>query len=387
MEGVTYSLRARQVNSDEYYDKVAEFTNEVLIEGTNILSSIIEGYLTFINTRQSQQNNSKEELILELLILGILGKAYGEDALKLNNTQYRLLTWATKLLQQNYKLKPVMNVLKGIMATLFLHSKSHQNKVSVVVNIKHLIKLIQWLEASGEFNNEVKRLKIWVQYFCTLSKESVLDILTTVSKFSLWFEIHSETALGEYTSKVNEYLNQIKNKRYWREDIIFCQRRRVEYHLNMIGAEIMNRAFRKDFIATNKKVLVLPICMTSPSNLNCQSEVLGKRFVCKNCSSKCMVNQLTRLGEKEAFGVMVIPHQSSIPAYSREGFLFDGENTGGIGVACVTNLISGGWLLKDMGVPAQCVLLDFSGCKSHWHDEGISTCINLNKLRDILKQE
>jgi len=179
-------------------------------------------------------------------------------------------------------------------------------------------------------------------------------------------------------------LENINDKSFWREDLILRKRARIEYHLNMVGAELMNKAFRQAFLKTDKKVLLLPICMISPSKSYCQSKGFGREFKCKGCSSKCQVNELTGLGQRLGFNVMVIPHESSISAYSNKEKLFD-ENTGVIGVACVLNLISGGWLLKDMNIPAQCVLLDYCGCKNHWHDKGIPTCINIDKLKEILK--
>lgn len=53
----------------------------------------------------------------------------------------------------------------------------------------------------------------------------------------------------------------IVKREIWRKDVIFCVSRRAEYHLNMVGAEIMNRAYRERFIKTPKKAVLLPACM------------------------------------------------------------------------------------------------------------------------------
>jgi hypothetical protein len=55
-----------------------------------------------------------------------------------------------------------------------------------------------------------------------------------------------------------------------------------------------------------------------------------------------------------------------------------------IAAACVTTLVEGGWELKRYDVPAQCVLLDYSGCKKHWHSVGIETALNVRELNRIL---
>ncbi len=62
-----------------------------------------------------------------------------------------------------------------------------------------------------------------------------------------------------------------------------------------------------------------------------------------------------------------------------------GEDIAIIGVACPLHLISGGWKSSGMGIPAQCVLLDYCGCKKHWDRDGIVTEINFKKLEQIMQ--
>jgi hypothetical protein len=83
------------------------------------------------------------------------------------------------------------------------------------------------------------------------------------------------------------------------------------------------------------------------------------------------------------FNVLMVAHGSSISALKNNDISLD-QNTGVVGVSCLLNLISGGWLLEGMGIPAQCVLLDYCGCKAHWHDEGIPTSLNVEKLKQIM---
>lgn len=380
MDIVTYSLSKNYgLNSDIYYNKVADFTDEVLKEGKKEFLQIVEAY----GHSESYKYEPIEERILELLILGVLMRVYYSRALSMKNIQYKLLTKVNNIKMHNKKLRPQMNYLKGIMSTLFLYPKKEHEVLKENLNIKGLHKLKMWLEASGEFTHEVKRVKKWEVYINTLTPSDSLNLIKKIYDFSEWFQNISIEILGEYTSKVDKYLGEIKNKGKLRADILLLNRKRIEYHLNMVGAEIMNRIFREEFISSNKKVLLLPICMTSPKNEYCKSKAFGRDFKCEACSSNCQVNKLTLMGHKYGFSVMVVPHESSISQEGNNHTMFN-EDTGVIGVACILNLISGGWLLKDMNVPAQCVLLDYCGCKNHWHDTGISTCINLNKLKEII---
>jgi Uncharacterized conserved protein len=151
----------------------------------------------------------------------------------------------------------------------------------------------------------------------------------------------------------------------------------------MVGAEIMNRAFRDDFLKTNSKAVILPSCMRYYPKPQCKARSNGLSCECAECTPQCRVNQLVKMGRKSGFSVHLVPHESSV--FSGEaGRKLIGEGVGVVGIACVSNLISGGWKAKGLGLPPQCVLLDHCGCRKHWHDQGIPTEINMGRLRQIL---
>jgi hypothetical protein len=62
-----------------------------------------------------------------------------------------------------------------------------------------------------------------------------------------------------------------------------------------------------------------------------------------------------------------------------------GGDVGIVGVACVPGLVGAGWRARSCGLPAQCVLLDFSGC-SHWLDKPKPTTLALGDLARTLEQ-
>jgi hypothetical protein len=377
---ITYSLRGKQVDSDEYYNNISIYTDQVLNKAEDFFSQSLDSIIQFYSKREVY---AKEYAILDILILGVLWKVYSGDALGLNELPGDMLKLLANIRNSNEILKPGIDFLRGIMATAFLSPDLYDNIAVIEPSMENLDKLISWLEAAGEFNHEVKRLKVLEEYFKTLGKTAAVDLIASAITFAIWFELKSEENIGVYTENVERYLNEQRQKRYWHEDVIFCGRRRIEYHLNMVGADIMNRIFRESFVKTDKKLLLLPACMRLFPNQKCKAKESEYGIKCMRCSKDCQVNQLTKLGIENNFDVVIVPHESSISSAISGEKTIDG-NTGVIGVACVLNLISGGLKLKEMGVPAQCVLLDYCGCKKHWHDEGIPTCINVNKLRDIL---
>lgn len=377
---ITYSLRGKQVDSDEYYNNISIFADQVLYKAEDFFSQSLDSIIQFYSKKEV---SAKEYAVLDILILGVLWKVYSGDALGLNELPGDMLKLLANIRNNNDILKPGIDFLRGIMATAFLSPDLYDNIASIEPGMENFDKLTSWLKAAGEFNHEVKRLEELKEYFMTLDDDAAADLIASAITFALWFELSSEENIGVYTENVERYLNERRPKHYWHEDVIFCGRRRIEYHLNMVGADIMNRIFRKAFVQTDKKLLLLPACMRLLPDQKCKAKESEYGIKCMRCSNDCQVNQLTKLGSKHNFDVVVVSHESSISSAIPGKKMFDG-NTGVIGVACVLNLISGGLKLKEMGVPAQCVLLDYCGCKNHWHDEGMPTCINVSKLCDIL---
>jgi uncharacterized protein len=166
---------------------------------------------------------------------------------------------------------------------------------------------------------------------------------------------------------VKKFLHEKHSKHLFKEDVIFCGRKRVEYHPNMIGAEIMNRSFRKDFEIRPRKALLLPGCIRAKNTENCRVQETNLGLECTGCLKSCRVNELSKTGKKQGFEVYMVSHESSAFSSSTKE---DRDELGIVGVACVSNLIAGGWKADSLGIPAQCIILDYCGCKNHWDQEG-----------------
>ncbi len=379
MEVVTYSLRDGEGKSDQYYRDIAVFTDEVLA-GSQELQELVQAFRSYLLETKSESPRSQEEYGFELLMLGTLWRCYSRHSLGLPNVPRKVLTELAYLRNRSGCLKPGVDFLRGILATLYL-SGSH-NEVAVAAldpTLNHLGSLLKWLDATGEFRQEVKRLQDWQDFLATRSSREISDYLSAAIEFASWFEVRSVEALGRYTADVELFLSDVGQNHRWKEDIIFCSRRRVEYHLSMVGAEIISRADRDAFLHTTRKEILVPKCMRSKPEGQCKAQKTKDGARCAGCAPGCKVNQLTRMGMKLGFGVLVISHESSAFAKRREN-----EDVGIVGVACINNLISGGFKAKDLGIPAQCILLDYCGCKNHWQKEGITTGINIDRLMQVL---
>ncbi len=380
MDVVTYSLKDDEPTSDQYYGEVATFTDEVLVK-TKDMAPIVVAYQAWLKETGREAVRSEDEYAFELLMLGTLWRTYADDAHDVSSGWTGIMSFLSRLRQQGGLIKSAADSLRGVLATIFLSPADRDWHPKAT--LEHLDLLLRWMDATGDYVQEEKRMRGWRDYWAGQSAKAVAADIDVAIGFAAWFEGSSLKALGRYTPNVEKFLSEKQRDHRWKEDVIFSARRRVEYHLNMVGAEIMNRAFRDDFLKTKRKAVILPACMRYYPKPQCKARSNGLSCECAECTPQCRVNQLTKMGRKSGFGVFLVPHESSV--FSGDaGRQLIGEGAGIVGIACVSNLVSGGWKAKGLGLPPQCVLLDHCGCRKHWHEQGIATDINMSRLMQVL---
>lgn len=378
MEPLTYSLKANQGKSDNYYKEIQDFTDEILNEFPRFNTSLIPD-LTHYNQENDSEIKKTEEYIFEFLMIGTLWKVYSKTAVCLDEKPQEMLKKLADLRNENEVDKDFIDDIRGILMSQFLLPKKELAEEYTEFNLNNYDKLLKYLQATGDFTQEIIRLNFWTEFFNTKSEQEISNYLKTAWEFASYFEIRSQITLGKYTSNIEKFLNEMHDKHIWREDILFCGRKEIEYHLNMLGAEIMNRAFKNEFNERPRKALLLPGCMRSHQD-TCKAEYTHLGLRCIKCSKMCNVRELTVMGDRSGFEVYIVSHESSALSKSTKK---DREELGIVGVACVLNLIAGGWKSKSLNIPAQCVILNQASCKNHWDEKGLPTNINVDHLMKI----
>jgi hypothetical protein len=384
MEIITYSLRNGQRRSERYYQDVAAFTDEVLAEAQVRSGPLVEGFEAYVQQSGRETPCTAPEYTFELLTLGVLWRVYGGHALDLTWVPSRALAYLVRLRQRGGRWKPGSDLLRGVLGRFFLSSNGHRPAETDAPTLDQLDRLLDWLSASDTFAQEVKRLRAWRDFLARQLPEEAVETLATAVSFAAWFEAHSEAALGGYTPHVDRFLAEVHPGYRWREDAVFCGRRRVEYHLNMVGTEVLNRAFREPFLGTRRKVVLAPPCMRARPEGACEAHSTPFGDRCAGCTPGCRVHQMTKLGEKHGFEVLIMSHELSVFASGAVQPVPD-ATVGIVGISCVLTNPSGGWETKELGIPAQGVLLDYCGCPWHWHKEGFPTDINFRQLLSVLE--
>ncbi|MNZ36391.1 hypothetical protein D3C78_538080 [compost metagenome] len=377
MEGITYSLYGNSAGTEEYYRDTAIITDE-LIDKTNGEKTIKE-FSRFVNDNNLE---SLDDLVyvLEYVMIGILLSKYGSRGGLLHQYGGKVLAGVYALKRTGKFARSAVGRLKGLVNTAWLVREGKADSIISIIHVTQFFKLIGWLHATGEFEQETKRLEVWARFFRGKSFGDSSRMLSRAVRLAGWFEHRSLELLGGYTSNVDSFIDNRRSWLKWKENQIFCTRTRVEYHLNMVGAELMNRAFKNDFVNTKEKRVLLPICMREKGEKLCRAVQTEHGYLCKGCARDCQVHAITDLGKKHNFNVYMIPHASTAFGHQQ----MEKGDIGIIGVACPLNLISGGYKAKELGYEPQCVLLNYCGCARHWHDTGIVTNIELDRLKTML---
>jgi uncharacterized protein len=366
----TYCLSPNGAPPEHYLEAVARCAAEVVAAG-EALRPIVEAYAAYVELVRHQERRSHTEYLVEALVLGVLWRTRGHDATapgpradlvdllvreraggtrRRDDTTARLLT-------------------RGVP----FHT------ATLAPALADIRRLFAWLLASGEYDGEVERLAGW-EGFLSLAEDSAGDRLRSIVDFARNFEVMSERALGRYTAGVDRFVAHELPRREAREDTVQCSRRRTEYHLDMVGAELLNRAWRAAFLACRRRVVMLPAC--ARKNPNCRALGSGAELRCRHCTPGCAVSAATRAAERAGAEAVAVRHGSDSSRFLRSLPRGEGD-IAVVGVACVPGLVGAGWRARATGLPAQCVLLDFSGC-SHWLERTTPTAFDLGELGRIL---
>lgn len=368
-----YNLKRFNNNSDTFYQQLEVFTGCVIKNGKLIFFNKGE----FVFSKCPEENESEEDVLLDILITGILWNEYKSLLTQSNSLKIQFLKFLFTLRKRTTYLKPGVDKIRGSLISRWI---KEDYSGSFKPSVANLNKLTEILYSTGEYEEESKRITKLCGSIEKLENEKQDIFFEKISAFSFWFKTSSISNLGFYTENVNLFLKTHSEKYKNREDYFFCGKKEVEYHLNMVGASIMNQNLKEDFIRTENKILMLPTCMCK--NDKCKAEYNGDALKCAHCTPDCNVHIISVDMKKEGIETILIKHSSDLKETIKPWA--NQNKTGLIGTACILNLLQGGFGMKRLSIPTQCVFLDYCGCKNHWNKKGIPTNINTNRVAQLV---
>lgn len=374
----TYELVPAE-GQEAYYVKIKKVTQSVLMQIEEMLGQTISRYQLFVKEKQLEKLRTRQEYALDFMMLGTLEMVYKTRACKLKKWQSSLLKKINEKRIEAVKLKKVFSYAKGRLGKQFLFTEGENQQQ---FSMQAFSELVDYLEATGEFDEMSRRLMLLKMFMEGQTLEVFGQITGQLEQFTVWFKQYTKKHLGAYTCHVADYLKQKAAYYGGREDAVFCTQPEVMYHLNMVGAELLNEAYRTAFKQTKVKYVFVPGCMVYQTKENCQSEKTKKGNSCRGCSQACPVNQVTQLAQSYGAKTTIVYHGSALYRVRRDAHQ---AKAGLIGIACVLNLLEGGLKAVSLGYVPQCALLNYCGCKAHWDENGIVTQVDMHRIEALLR--
>jgi len=382
MQIVTYNLRQSSNSSAGYYDAIHSFAKDFYSTAEDDLGHIVSSYQDFIRETGSERLRSRPEYHVELLTFGMVWRRYLGASQHSSRVMLAFMKWLFDVRSSNQRLKPLVDRLRGLLASIYLVPAIGRDAKQRYEVLPSFAKLLLWLEASGEFRDECKRLSGWLQFFKGMEPALRDSFLCSILKSFDGFKEAARVNLATYTDGLGSFLtNEYRGYRF-REDVIFCGKDEVEYHLNMLGAEIANWGFFPEFKEAKRRVVLAPSCMRLGNGAKCKAVTSGIDIRCTLCSPDCNIGQIAKQGKQEGWEVFIVPHSSSFTKWLKKWE--NSKDTSLVAIACLLNLVPGGYQMRELNIPAQCLLLDYCGCKKHWHKDGIATDVNRSRLKKIV---
>jgi hypothetical protein len=366
------------VNSDEFYRALDETSYELQAEIERRFNSLLDEHEKQLRRFGVEPLRSRGEYAIELLTFGVLLGEFGALAAATSAEVVAEMEALYRLRTVDPNRKADADRRRGELFADMLWGALGRREKDVVTR-PAFGDLLRWLSATGEFVQEAHRLETWRHAYVS---ESEHEFASRLAALTHWFRSVAHERLGQWTSEVEAFRTKILEARVPREDLLLVTRREVLYHLNLLGAKVMNLGFESGYVTRPRKVVLLPGCMRAKEG-ECRARREGLDIQCTHCSSQCQVSAITKLGALHGFEVYIVPHASSFTAWL-EHWRGDGS-TALVAAACPLHLVSGGYEMRALGIDAQCVFLDFSGCRRHWHAVGTPTHVDARRLLRVVK--
>lgn len=357
-----------------FHDVLRTLSDEFVAKAEDLAGELIDGHMAFLSSGEEDAMRSRGEYAIELLSFGVLRSEYGALAASTPELVLKRMGELWESRSNDPSRKKEADEERGMIFRDLLE------RDVVDPGIVDDERLVDWLEGTGEFVQEALRMRLWN----SSAEVFGLDEFRRVScDLASWFVPRAQGFLGDWTRGVAAFRAHVIASGKPREDLFLITRCEALYHLNMVGSEVMNRGFLPGYAKRPDKVVLVPGCMRSRDDATCRARREGLDISCTHCHPDCEVAAIDRLAREKGFRVFVVPHASTFTAWLHHWRRDDGTSL--VAVACPLHLVTGGYEMRALGLEAQCVLLEYSGCQRHWDPYGIPTRLDRKRLLEVVE--
>jgi len=378
---LVYDLRDPSGSSDAFYTELAMFCDLLVAEIDGRAGAVTHAFGQYVRAEFREPPRNLAEYSIDLLTLGLMLRRYSRAAEASPAWAIKVGRCLFRLRSRHGRLKPVADLVRAALTRLLLMFRMESGPREEILPLGRLPQLIAWLKATGEFEQEVLRVDRWRSFLGTLARADAEHWIATAAGLFDWFEQEAEWTLGAYTKGVPRFLAGEYASRGCREDQIFCGKPSVEYHLGMVATEIMNRGLRVEFDRTPARTVLVPACMRGERAARCRARLSGVDMTCSACDPGCTVNRITRRMRSAGAQVYLVPHSTGFSKWLERWQ--HAPQVGVVAVACMLNILPGGYEMRERSIASQCVPLDYPGCGKHWRRNAIATSVNEDRLVQI----
>ena len=185
--------------------------------------------------------------------------------------------------------------------------------------------------------------------------------------------------LSKYTPLVKQHLDdlplkKIRDRRLWTTE--------EQYHLYMLEIELVNMINRKDFTACERKIAFLPHCLKDFKN-GCKSSMGDIDYVCRGCSKVCFLNKVSTLLRQNGLDAYI---WMGTDLKKLKGLSHSGGRIGGLGIACVPELVMGMRESSRLGLPTVGVPLNANRCE-RWMGDFYDNSVSLERIAQLVSNQ
>lgn len=328
---LVFDLRSDAPSSQHFFEELGLFRRQVLTEVDRRAGVLLEGYHDYAVNELCESHRTYGEYAVELLTVGMALHHYGEVSAETPGWIVDLAQELVCLRRRSSGAKPLLDLVRSGLFRLFMTRGLRGSRPVADTAVRNpgpnprtpslwsqrhgfdaLPRVIGWMQATGEFQTESRRLDNWLSYFRSLpvlQAESWIDV--SLGLFA-WFQDQAELALGMYTAAIRDYLEPTWNGRLWREEQVFGEREPSEYHLAIVASDVMNHAMQVEFGSHSRNVRLVPSCSCGKNSDSCSAPLNRIAAPEPACDLDCLLHRIDRV--MRANGVEAGAFSTPLPA-------------------------------------------------------------------------
>jgi len=377
-----YNLSIHQKDSFPAHQHIADFTDRWLAYIRKTHCSTVLAYQDF-RAAANHKEIGFAESVLELTALSVNLREHLQEASRFSPLGAGILSSLVELQDRLPWFERPVKFLRGLVFVFSAHSPT-ENSLPPKVGRQSLAVLMRWLRAQGQ-SILSEHFAVWDRHFQQMETKQNQAALQNCLLIADQFSAFSLEVLGLYTHGANHFQLTARGDSSIRYDHALRGRSRAEYHLGLLGTEILNREFRQGFLKTQNKLVIVPRCMRAKPANKCKAVPARLGTRCTGCTPQCQVNLINQFCKPHNISVADIPDDQLKFLCRASGQA--GSGLGVLGLSCAPTNWLAGWEAQKLGLHAQGLLLDFPACREHWHPLGLPTSTSMPRLKLMLEIE